>query len=127
MISVESKSKGGKVEDSLKKLKTNKPLSDLDRWGQMGVNALREATPVETGLSATSWAYRISSDRLGPRIEWYNTHKDDRGNAPVVILIQYGHGTGTGGYVQGYDFINPAMRPVFDQIARDLGKKVSGR
>lgn len=123
MIGITSKN-DDRMNKSLKQLKKNKALSELDRYGQMGVNALAEATPRESGETANSWAYRIKNDRLGPRIEWYNTHKDDAGGASVVILIQYGHGTRTGGYVQGYDFINPAMRPVFDKIAKEIWKKV---
>lgn len=87
----------------------------------MGVEALSRSTPVRSGLAAQSWAYRVIRGRR-PGIEWYNT--DTVNGTPVVILIQYGHGTGTGGYVEGKDFINPAMRGVFDQIADDVWKKV---
>lgn len=98
-------------------------FSDLDKWGQMGVDALSSATPEDTGLTAESWEYRIIGDAWGPGLEWVNTNVDDQGT-PVAILIQYGHGTGTGGYVQGLDYINPAIRPIFDMIAEEIGKKV---
>lgn len=96
--------------------------ADLDHYGRIGVDALSRATPVRTGLSASSWRYRIIKNSKRPRIEWYNTNVVS--GVPVVVLIQYGHGTGTGGYVSGRDFINPAIRPVFDQIADDVWKKV---
>lgn len=90
----------------------------------MGVAALSANTPTDTGETATSWQYRIIQDGRRIRIEWYNTHVDSNGTS-IAILIQYGHGTRNGGFVQGRDFINPAMRPVFDQIANDVWKKVS--
>ena len=108
----------------LKKISGGNLFSDLDRYGHMGVEALASATPVDTGLAANSWAYRIIRDTYGPGIEWFNTDVENGMN--VIILIQYGHGTGTGGYVQGRDYINPAMRPVFDYIADDVWKKVTG-
>lgn len=95
---------------------------DLHRWGAMGLEALQKATPVDTRLSADSWGYRIERDKFGPRIVWYNTNSVN--GTPVVILIQYGHGTGTGGYVPARDFINPSIRPVFDQIRSEMRKKV---
>ena len=97
-------------------------FSGLDRYGQMGVNALASATPVDTGLTAQSWKYRIVKTRGRYTIEWYNTNVHNGSN--VAILIQYGHGTGTGGFVQGRDYINPATRPIFDQIADDVWRKV---
>ena len=110
--------------DALNRMRSGAIFSDLDVYGRMGVNALSAATPVDTGLAAHSWDYRIIHDSYGPGIEWHNT--DIEGGKSVVILIQYGHGTGTGGYVQGRDFINPTMRPVFDYIVNDVGKKVNG-
>lgn len=123
MIGISSKS-SNKTEKWLKSLADGDIFSDLDRYGQMGVDALARATPVDTGLSANSWAYRIIKDRGSPGIEWYNTNKINGVGTPIVILIQYGHGTGTGGYVPGYDFINPAMKPIFDKIEADVWKKV---
>lgn len=97
-------------------------LSSLEAYGQMGVEALASATPIETGLTAASWTYKISRRKSGLAIEWNNTNEND--GAPVAILIQYGHATGTGGWVEGRDFINPAIQPIFDQIANDVWKKV---
>lgn len=96
---------------------------DLDTFGQRGVNALAAATPVESGISASSWSYRIFMRGRYPSIEWFNNNVDESGT-PIVILLQYGHATGTGGYVQGYDFINPTMQPIFDAIEEYVWKAV---
>jgi hypothetical protein len=96
---------------------------DLGQYGQMGVNALAAATPKDTGETASSWTYRITKSGSGVTIAWYNTNVN--GNAVIALLLQYGHGTGTGGYVVGRDYINPATRPVFDQIAEAVWKKVT--
>lgn len=122
MIGVTSSGDFNKTTDSLKKLLDNKLFEDLERYGQLGVDALSRATPVDTRLTAGSWKYRVIKGKR-PGVEWYNTSLTTDGT-PVAILIQYGHATGTGGYVQGRDFINPAMRPVFDKIADDVWKKV---
>lgn len=109
--------------DWVNRMMSPDPFQDaLERGGAAGVVALAGATPVDTGLAAGSWSYRIVSSGGGVTIEWYNT--DIEGGATVVLLIQYGHGTGTGGYVQGRDFINPAIRPVFDAIEADIMKEV---
>ena len=108
-----------------KKIAEQKSITgNLDRFGKMGVDALSKATPVESGETARSWGYRITGDTRNPGIEWYNTHVD--GGKVIAILIQYGHGTGTGGYVAGRDYINPAIKPIFDQIALDMWKQVNG-
>lgn len=90
----------------------------LHIFGQAGVRALAAATPKDTGATASGWGYRmtISSRRL--RLTWFNEHTT--GQTPIVILIQYGHGTRQGGYVQGRDFINPAIRPIFDGLAEAI-------
>jgi hypothetical protein len=89
----------------------------------MGVDALAKATPSESGLTAKSWGYRIYRNRNSTGIEWYNSNENNGVN--IAILLQYGHGTGTGGYVSGQDYINPAIRPIFDRIAEDVWKKVT--
>ena len=122
MIGISSRGDFGSTKSWLRRVSQGDPFSDLDRYGQMGVAALREATPIDTSLTANSWQYRVIRDKKRPGIEWYNTNST--GGAPVAILIQYGHGTGTGGYVSGRDYINPAMRPIFDKIAADVWKKV---
>jgi hypothetical protein len=92
------------------------------RYGQAGVTALSNATPVESGETANSWYYEVEVKPGLVSIIWKNRHID--GGQNVAILLQYGHGTGTGGYVQGRDYINPAMRPIFDQIEAELTKVV---
>ena len=96
----------------------------LDAYAQRGVAALAAATPVETGKAASSWSYEIERSGSDVTIWWTNTDKDEVGT-PIVIMLQFGHGTGTGGYVQGRDFINPAIRPVFDEIANEVWKEVT--
>jgi hypothetical protein len=95
----------------------------LHTYGVQGVDALSNATPRESGLTAESWQYRIRTDKVGWTIEWFNTHIVD--GRPIAILLQYGHATGTGGYVVGRDYINPAMRPIFDKMADDMWKEVT--
>jgi hypothetical protein len=122
MIEIISKGDFNKTKDFLNKLQRGDLFTDLNRYGQVGVNALARATPVDTGLTQQSWGYRIVKDKKRPGIEWVNTNIVS--GIPVAILIQYGHGTGTGGWVQGRDYINPVMHPVFDQIANDIWEKV---
>lgn len=95
----------------------------LRRNAQLGVEALSKATPTETGLAAQSWSYEITKSGGTYSIAWING--DVENGFPVVIMLQYGHGTGTGGYVQGRDFINPAIAPIFDKIADEIWKAVT--
>jgi hypothetical protein len=95
----------------------------LESYGQDGITALSNATPTETGLAAHSWSCEVSSSGGVYEIAWLNS--DVENGFPVVIMLQFGHGTGTGGYVQGIDFINPAIRPVFDLIADNVWKAVT--
>lgn len=95
----------------------------MESCGQIGVNALASATPVESGLAAHSWGYEVSAHGGVYSITW--TNSDNENGFPVAIMLQYGYGTGTGGYVQGRDYINPAIRPVFDKIADDVWKVVT--
>jgi hypothetical protein len=124
MISLTSKGDWGSTIKQLKRMATGQDqYANLDKYGKAGVAALARATPVDTGLTADSWKYKIVRTRGRPGIEWYNTNVVN--GTSVAILIQYGHGTGTGGYVRGKDYINPAMRPVFDQIVSQFFKEVS--
>lgn len=97
----------------------------LDKYGPMGVQALSDATPLGTGETAHSWTYEIRQTKGSHELVWINTHNVNGAN--IAILIQYGHGTGTGGYVPGRDYINPAMRPIFDKILADIRKVVTGK
>lgn len=98
--------------------------SVLERNGQQGVDALSQATPIESGLAAQSWSYRVSGSGGRYEIAWTNSDIEN-GGFPVVIRLQYGYGTGTGGFVEGRDFINPAIRPIFDRIADEVWKAVT--
>lgn len=96
--------------------------SVLDKYGRLGVEALSKATPVDTGKTADSWSYEIEKTREGYTISWNNSNVNH--GVPIALILQYGHGTGTGGYVQGIDYINPAMRKVFQELADDAWKEV---
>ena len=97
-------------------------FASLESLAQAGVSALASATPFDTGQTANSWDYEIEKTGSSYSIIWTNSHM--AGDTPVAIMLQYGHGTGTGGYVQGRDFINPAIQPVMDQIADKVWKQV---
>lgn len=96
--------------------------SGLDAQAQRGVAALSQVTPTDTGLTADSWSYQILKTDTTTTIWWSNSHVVD--GFPVAIGLQYGHGTGTGGYIQGQDFINPSLRPIFDSIADAVWEEV---
>ena len=99
-------------------------VNALNRCGRSGVSALSDATPKDTGITASSWDYRLLSKGRGKyAIEWFNTNINK--GVVIAILIQYGHGTGKGGYVQPTDYVNPAMRPVFDNLADTVWKEVT--
>ena len=112
-----------KVERFLNSVSKREYLNLLDQYGRMGVEALSKATPVDTGLTALSWTYEIERTSDKTTISWLNTNTNQGIN--IAVILQYGHGTGTGGYVQGRDYINPAMRPVFDMIADQAWREVS--
>ena len=98
--------------------------SPLDELGRRGVEALAQNTPVETGLTASSWGYEIVKKGGVTRLIWTNSHIND--GVPIAVILQYGHGTGTGGYVEGVDYINPAIRPIFDEIADRVWSIIKG-
>ncbi len=113
-----------RTQSFLSKMRNSGTLtSGLESLGQRGVAALRAATPVESGLTAASWSYVIEKQGDVIFISWINTNAESGAN--VAILLQYGHGTGTGGYVSGRDYINPAIQPIFDEIANEMWKKVT--
>lgn len=123
MISFTVSGSTAKTQAFLQKMKALDLTSGLEMLGQRGVAALQAATPVDTGLTANSWSYEITKEDGRPTITWINTNTVNGVN--VAILIQYGHGTGGGGYVVGRDFINPAIQPIFDEIANEVWKKVT--
>ena len=95
----------------------------LNKYGQMGVSALVSATPTDSGLTAASWYYEIERQNGGATLTFKNSNVNNGVN--IAIILQYGHGTGTGGWVEGRDYINPAIQPVFDKIADDAWKEVT--
>lgn len=112
--------------------KTNRFLSfiygermfmDLHRFGKDGVDALSKATPKDTGATADSWDYKITFKDGRYFIEWFNTNVNEGVN--VAVILQYGHATGTGGYIQGIDYINPTMKPIFEELTNNVWKKVT--
>lgn len=95
----------------------------IDSQARAGVAALKKATPRESGLAAESWSYKIASSRNGVTVTWINT--DIEKGFPVAIALQLGYATGTGGWVQGRDYINPAIKPIFEKIAQEIWKAVT--
>lgn len=125
MLRITSKGDFSKTTSFLKAMSDNgnKIMQALERQGKAGVVALEKATPVESALTANSWDYLVEKTRSGYSITWINTNLVD--GLPIAILLQYGHGTGTGGYVQGQDYINPALKPIFDKIQTEVWKAVT--
>lgn len=107
----------------LKKMQAGDMFTGLESLAQQGVNALAAMTPVDTGLTAASWGYAIEKKGNILEISWSNYNREN--GVLVAIILQYGHGTGTGGYVSGYDYINPAIKPIFDQIAEEVWRRVT--
>lgn len=111
------------TEKFLKRAKNAEVSRILHEYGKKGVAALASATPIDTGLTANSWDYKIDISKGSYTITWTNSHRVD--GVLIAIILQYGHGTRNGGYVQGRDYINPAMRPIFDNIAEDIWREVT--
>lgn len=107
----------------LTQVKNRKLRNVLATAGDRGVAALRANTPVGTGKTARSWQYKVKQTNRGVKIVWYNTNIVSK--VPIAIILQYGHGTRQGGYVQGRDYINPAMKPIFDEIDRMVGRAIT--
>lgn len=122
MITFRQKGDFSKLTRFLEKAKETVGRGDLDRYGREGVAALASATPIDSGLTASSWYYEIENRNGSVTISFHNSNIQNR--VPIAIIIQYGHGTGTGGWVQGRDYINPAIQPIFDRITNDVWKEV---
>lgn len=123
MISFRQKGDFSKLTKFLGRAKEAVHLRDLDRYGREGVAALSSATPVDSGLTASSWYYKIERKQGSYTISFYNSNIQN--GVPIAIILQYGHGTGTGGWVQGRDYINPAIQPIFDKIADSAWREVT--
>ena len=114
-----------KTEQFLKKDHNASKTIDLTKYGEKGVAALQAATPTRTGLTASSWYYKIEKSGSTITLSFLNSNVN-RG-VPIAIILQYGHGTNNGGWVQGRDYINPALRPVFDEMAQAIWREVTGK
>lgn len=123
MISFKQKGDFSKLNRYLERVKEAARIGVLDKYGRTGVAALSSATPRESGLASSSWGYEIERGKGTARIIF--TNSDIENGFPVAIMLQYGHGTGTGGWVEGRDYINPAIQPVFDKIAEDAWREVT--
>lgn len=122
-ISFRQKGDFSKLTNYLEKVKEVVKLGDLDKYGREGVAALSSATPVDTGTTAGSWYYKIENKNRSATISFYNSNIQN--GVPIAIVLQYGHGTRNGGWVQGRDYINPAIQPLFDKIAENAWKEVT--
>lgn len=111
-----------KLTGFLEKAKETIHLGILDKYGRLGVEALSAATPVDTGLTASSWYYEITRSKERATLSFWNSNIQN--GVPIAIILQYGHATRNGGWVEGRDYINPAIQPIFDQMAEDAWKEV---
>jgi len=123
MITFTQKGDFSKANNYFERLKEIIHVGVLDKYGQQGVDALASVTPRETGRTAASWRYEIERNNNGSSINFYNDNIQN--GVPIAIILQYGHGTRNGGYVQGIDYINPAIRPIFEQISEESWKEVT--
>lgn len=123
MISFRQNGDFSKLTSFLEKVKQVVRISDLDKYGKEGVAALMSATPKDTGLTANSWSYEIIRSSGNVKIVWNNSNIQN--GVPIAVILQYGHGTRNGGYVKGIDYINPAIQPVFNEIAKNAWEEVT--
>lgn len=123
MISFRQKGDFSKLTHFLEKAKEAVRLGDLDKYGREGVAALASATPIDSGQTANSWYYKIINNNGSATIAFFNSNIQN--GVPIAIILQYGHGTRNGGWVQGRDYINPAIQPIFDKIVNDAWREVT--
>lgn len=123
MVTFKHKGDFSKTIRCLSRAKGLDPAAMLDRYGREGVAALAAATPIDSGQTANSWYYEIERSKGSATITFLNSNINQ--GVPIAIILQYGHGTGTGGWVQGRDYINPAIQPIFDKIADEAWREVT--
>lgn len=123
MITIRQKGDFSKLTKYLERVKEVVKIGELDKYGRRGVAALKSATPVDTGRTADSWYYEINRQNGKISIDFCNSNMNK--GVSIAIILQYGHGTRNGGWVQGIDYINPAMKPIFEKIANDAWKEVT--
>lgn len=125
MITFKQNGNFSNLSITLKRMKRFMDNISLEKYGKEGVDALASATPVDTGLTANSWNYKIEQTKNSVSITFYNTNIQN--GVPIAIILQYGHGTRNGGWVEGRDYINPAIQPIFDRIANEAWKEVRSK
>lgn len=123
MISFKHTGDFSKLTRFLEKTKGAARMGNLEKYGKEGVAALASATPIDSGITANSWYYEVTNTGTSATISFYNSNIQN--GVPIAILLQYGHGTRNGGWVQGRDYINPAIQPVFDKIANEAWREVT--
>lgn len=123
MISFRQKGDFSKLTRFLERAKEAVHIGDLDKFGKEGVAALASATPVDSGETANSWYYEIENRKGSVTISFHNSNVQN--GVSIAVILQYGHGTRNGGWVQGRDYINPAIQPIFDKIANNAWKEVT--
>lgn len=123
MISFRQKGDFSRTTKFLERTKNAIRIGELDRYGREGVQALASATPVDSGKTASSWYYKIKREQGSVSITFHNSNIQN--GVPIAIILQYGHGTRNGGWVEGRDYINPAIQPIFDKIANNAWKEVT--
>ena len=123
MIKFRQKGDFSKLTRFLEKVKGAVRLGDLDKYGREGVAALASATPIDSGETASSWSYKITNKQGIAKITFHNSNIQN--GVPIAIILQYGHGTRNGGWVQGRDYINPAIQPIFDKIVNEAWREVT--
>ena len=125
MISFRQKGDFSRLNRFLERSKEMVKLGDLDRYGRRGVSALMSATPKDSGLTARSWYYKIDREKESVKISFHNSNIQN--GVPIAVILQYGHGTNNGGWVEGRDYINPSIQPIFDEIANNAWEEVCRR
>lgn len=123
MISFRQKGDFSKLNRYFERVKETAKIGVLDKYGRAGVSALSSATPIDTGKTAASWYYEIKRQNGSVSLEFFNSNVNK--GVHIAIVLQYGHGTGTGGWVEGRDYINPAIQPIFDQLAKEAWEEVT--
>ena len=123
MITIRQKGDFSKLTKYLNKVSKAADIRNLDKYGQRGVAALSSATPKDTGLTSSSWSYEIVQNKQSISIEFHNTNIQN--GIPIAIILQYGHATKNGGWIEGRDYINPAIQPIFDEIVAEAWKEVT--
>lgn len=123
MITFSHRGNFSKLSMFFQNLRNPSAADILERYGKLGVDALRSATPIDTGLTADSWYYQVNQSSSGMTLSFHNSNINH--GVPIAIILQYGHGTRNGGWVQGVDYINPALVPIFDELSEKVWKEVT--